>query len=275
MSTSNQTKEHLSDCNALFSYHQRASWKPATVKSRERKGERERGRWEDGAEQIVKERKEKERVRLLHTVQHAGQNTTSLYANAPTSEWYYCYCGDYQLYSILKYDFELQGNGIWAQQTINMSIKCIQTHAACTIIDCIWHALSFLCVRLPRVGGDGRLWHSRPDRAVHGPGATPEMSASKGRGGGGGGRCSRLVREPRYWKEKRNSFFNKNFQDYSCIAVSPSEEVRRRTRVEFRTVHGSDHRTQLPSSCSRQKKKLDLKRKSEITVSTWSVFSFI
>lgn len=46
----------------------------------------EGGRGEkNSAKQIVKERRER-RVRLLHTVQHARQNTTSLYTNASTSE---------------------------------------------------------------------------------------------------------------------------------------------------------------------------------------------
>lgn len=35
--------------------------------------------------------REKRRVRLLHTVQHARLNTTSLYTDAPTSKCYYCY----------------------------------------------------------------------------------------------------------------------------------------------------------------------------------------
>jgi len=94
-------------------------------------------RWENGAKQIVRERRER-RVRLLHTVQHARQNTTSLYTDAQTFKWYYCYFSRWENKFTKKKSFnsitprdhlstnlEVQGNGISAQQTIkvNTSIK--------------------------------------------------------------------------------------------------------------------------------------------------------
>lgn len=56
---------------------------------------------------------------------------------------------------------------------------------------------------LPRVSRDGRLGHRRPDCAVDGPSATPQVSPPDGGGGGGGGRGSGGVGEARNWMERK------------------------------------------------------------------------
>lgn len=81
-------------------------------------------RWENGAKQIVRERREKEGWDYYTPCNMQDKNTTSLYANA--SKWYYCFFScllnikkllNVAIITIL----ELQGNGISAQPTININ----------------------------------------------------------------------------------------------------------------------------------------------------------
>ena len=95
-----------------------------------------RERWENGAKQIVKERKDR-RVRLLHTVQHARQNTTSLYSNfrvillllqqvrQTSNSRKYC-----SIWS-LKYPYHIWGTRKWYFSSANYQHlnKNIQTHS--------------------------------------------------------------------------------------------------------------------------------------------------
>lgn len=123
-SRNKQTKKEW--CATMWALKKTAN----TIGSRER----ERKRWENGAKPIVKEKKER-RVRLLHTVQHARQNTTSLSTTAPTLDWYYCYETVRQtsmrrktiLHLITKPlrndHLQVQGNGISAPQTISVNIS--------------------------------------------------------------------------------------------------------------------------------------------------------
>lgn len=124
----------------------------------------------------------------------------------------------------------------------------------------------FLWVCLPWVSRDGRLRHSCPDRAIDRPGATPE-SASKGCSSGGGCCCCCWVRKARYWKRtgRRNStgsVFGHSLFMFSLHHYEVS--LCCRTCVEFRTVHGSDHRSQLPSSWNEQYKKLQWKQSFDL-----------
>lgn len=126
----------------------------------------------------------------------------------------------------------------------------------------------FLWVCLPWVSRDGRLRHSRPDRAVDRPGTTPE-SASKGCGSGGGCCCCCWVWKARYWKRtgRRNSIGSVLGLALFMFSLHHNEvNLCCRTCVEFRTVHGSDHRSQLPSSWNEQDKKLHSKEIGSILI---------
>lgn len=115
----------------------------------------------------------------------------------------------------------------------------------------LWVASFWICifvnVCLPRVRRDGSLWYSCPNGAVDRPGTTPEMSASKGGGRGGSSRCCCCwVGKPWYWERQRKLFVHPLFTS----RVESEENLCCLTCVEFRTVHRSNHWTQLPSSCN-------------------------
>ncbi len=140
-----------------------------------------------------------------------------------------------------------------------------------------------VCVCLPWVGGDGRLWHSCPDCAVHRPGSTSEMSASKGCGGGGSC-CSCWVWKPWYWERERGQTQSSLFK-ISKITVLFVHLVSNslakckgkaccHTCVEIWTVHGSNHGTQLPSSCSYGERKCQFKATCKRKLRHYMTFVF-
>lgn len=127
---------------------------------------------------------------------------------------------------------------------------------------CSYHFLLIADVCLPRVCRDGRLWHSCPDCAVDRPCTTPEMSAPKG-GSGGSSCCRCWVWKPWYWVRDGEKIINMGTAVYSyffshisfthihqvsmCL-FKPINNKSCLTCVELRTVHCTNHGTQLPSS---------------------------